>query len=85
MTTVAIVGGGITGLAAARELELRSSAEIVLLEASARIGGIIETLEMDGAVVEAGPDWFLTRTDAALEMCRELGLADDLIVPDVIG
>jgi oxygen-dependent protoporphyrinogen oxidase len=85
--TAVVIGGGITGLVAARELarELSRDSNIVLLEASARLGGKILTTELDGAVVEAGPDWFLTRSPAALELCDELGLAREVVSPQGFG
>lgn len=86
MTTVAVAGGGITGLVAARELErLQASANVILFEARDRLGGKIGTIELEGAVVETGPDWFVTRDDAAVQLCTELGLRDHLIPPDVMG
>jgi protoporphyrinogen/coproporphyrinogen III oxidase len=85
--TAVVVGGGITGLVAARELarELSRDSSIVLLEASGRLGGKILTTELDGAVVEAGPDWFLTRSPAALELCDELGLTTEVVRPQGFG
>jgi len=80
-----VVGAGITGLVAARTLERAADVEIVVVEASGRVGGKIRTLEMDGAVVEAGPDWFLTTNPAALDLCSRLGLADDLVRPAIEG
>lgn len=86
MTTFAVAGGGITGLVTARELErLQPSANVILLEAGDRLGGKIGTIEMQGAVVETGPDWFVTRDGSAAELCTELGLDDQLIPPDVMG
>jgi protoporphyrinogen/coproporphyrinogen III oxidase len=82
---VVVVGAGITGLAAARILDREGGAEVVVLEASRRAGGKIRTLDIDGAPVEAGPDWFLTTNPAALDLCRELGLTDDLVRPVTAG
>lgn len=84
MTRVAIIGGGISGLAAAFELEeLRRNAgaavEYVLYEASSRLGGILRTENIDGCVVEAGPDSFITEKPWAADLCRALGLGDQLI------
>jgi oxygen-dependent protoporphyrinogen oxidase len=77
---VAVVGGGITGLAAAYELS-RSGARVVVFEASDRLGGKILTTEFAGRPVDAGADAFLARHPAAVELCRELGLGDRLISP----
>ena len=81
---VAIVGGGITGLSAAYELR-DANVDVTLLEASERLGGKILTHQVAGVPVEAGADWFLTRQPAALELCRRLGLEDDLVPPDRSG
>ena len=83
MTRIAIIGGGISGLAAAFELEelRRAGAAIdyVLYEASARLGGVLRTEHVDGCVVEAGPDSFITEKPWAVDLCRALGLGDQLI------
>ena len=83
MTRIAIVGGGITGLSAAYELEQRRSAgadlEYVLYESSSRLGGVLRTELVDGCVVEAGPDSFITEKPWAADLCRELGIGDQLI------
>jgi oxygen-dependent protoporphyrinogen oxidase len=80
---IAIVGGGIAGLAAAYELEKARAAgaavEYTLFEASPRLGGSLATEIVDGAVLERGPDSFITEKPAAAELCRELGLGGDLI------
>jgi len=80
---IAIVGGGITGLAAAHRLATaRSSSaavEQVLFEASNRLGGVIYSDRVDGCVVETGPDSFLTEKPQTLDLARELGIAGDVI------
>ena len=75
---VAVVGGGIAGLSAAYELE-RRGLTVRLLEASDRIGGVIRTERRDGWVIDAGPDALLAQKPAAVQLCRELGLADRLV------
>ena len=77
---VAVVGGGITGLAAAYFLQ-RAGADVTLVEAGDRLGGKIRTQELEGVPVEAGPDTFLARVPDAVELCRELGLGNDLVAP----
>jgi oxygen-dependent protoporphyrinogen oxidase len=83
MTRIAIIGGGISGLAAAFALEehRRSGANLdyVLYEASARLGGVLRTEHIDGCLVEAGPDSFITEKPWATDLCRALGLGDQLI------
>ena len=77
---VAIVGAGISGLAAAHRLrELDESVEVTLLEASSRAGGVIHTLRADGFLAETGPDNFITNPPTATNLCTRLGLADELI------
>jgi protoporphyrinogen/coproporphyrinogen III oxidase len=75
---VAVVGGGIAGLAAAHALHARN-VPFVLLEASGRLGGVIRTERIGGFVLEAGPDAVLAQKPEAVELCRELGLGDRLI------
>jgi oxygen-dependent protoporphyrinogen oxidase len=78
----AIVGGGIAGLAAAYELEQARRAgkkvEYTLFESRDRLGGSLSSEVVDGAVLERGPDSFLTEKPAAAELCRELGLGAEL-------
>src|ERR1035437_4860691 len=52
---------------------------IHLMERRDRMGGVILTERPDGFVLEGGPDSFLTQKPAALELCRALGLADQVI------
>ena len=76
MKRVVIVGGGITGLAAAWALRQTSAPpEIVLLEKSNRLGGCIYTEYCDGFLIEHGPDVFLTRKPEADQLCKALGLS----------
>jgi protoporphyrinogen/coproporphyrinogen III oxidase len=79
----AIIGGGIAGMAAAYELEKAraagSAAEYTLFEAGNRLGGVLASEIVNGAVLERGPDSFLTEKQAGAELCRELGLSDDLV------
>jgi len=81
---VVVLGAGATGLTAAYELLKRAERdrlhlEVVVLEGSARAGGKIFTETRDGAVIEAGPDSFVTTKPQALELVRELGLAGELV------
>src|SRR5271166_4115668 len=83
MKRIAIVGGGISGLSAAFELEQRrrSGAEVeyILYESSSRLGGVLRTEHIDGCLVEAGPDSFVTEKPWAADLCRTLGIGDQLI------
>lgn len=74
---VAIVGGGIAGLAAAYELQARGVA-FRLFERAARPGGVILTDRTDGFTIDAGPDALLIQKPAAVQLCREIGLGDRL-------
>lgn len=81
---IAVVGGGISGLAAAHRLvelsQQRSRPiDLHLLEASARLGGSIRTERCDGFLIENGPDSFLTEKPAALRLCERLSAVDRLI------
>ena len=73
-----VVGGGISGLSAAYELQRRGLTARVL-EASDRAGGVIATERFDGWVVDRGPDSLLVQKPAAVTLCRELGIADRLV------
>ena len=73
-----IVGGGVSGLAAAYEL-CQQSAPFTLLEAGSRLGGLIRTEQAGGFVLDAGPDSLLVQKPGALELCRDLGLTDRLV------
>ena len=84
MSRVAVVGGGITGLAAAHRLA-QAGAEVVVVESSERLGGKIWTQRNDEVVSEAGPDSFLDREPWATSLCRELGLGPELVAPAHFG
>ena len=83
MKRIAIIGGGISGLSAAYTIEekRRSGApvEYVLFESSPHLGGVLVTDRVDGCLVEAGPDSFLTEKPWAADLCRKIGLGDQLI------
>ncbi|MDT5122310.1 MAG: protoporphyrinogen/coproporphyrinogen oxidase [Acidobacteriota bacterium] len=81
---IVIIGGGISGLAAAHRLmEQRAQSnleiEIVLLEASERLGGVIRTLRRDGFLLEGGPDSFISEKPEAFELAKRIGIASRLI------
>jgi oxygen-dependent protoporphyrinogen oxidase len=100
-----VIGGGVSGLAAARllagapgvsdpledgasnggtgaETETGTAGtEVIILEASERLGGKVLTADAAGALVELGPDQFLRRDPSAERLCRLLGLGDDLVAP----
>ena len=82
MTRIAIIGGGISGLTAAFTLEKHrrtGAVEYTLYESSPRLGGVLRTEHIHGCIVEAGPDSFITEKPWAADLCRTLGLGDQLI------
>lgn len=85
---IAVVGGGIAGLAAALRLRDRAPAdtEITVYEQSGVLGGKLRTGSVAGATVEYGAEAFLTRDptggdSAAVELARQVGLDADLVHP----
>jgi len=77
-TPFVIVGAGIAGLAAAYELA-RQRVPFLLVERTARLGGVILTERIGGFVIDAGPDALLVQKPAAIALCEELGLGDRLV------
>lgn len=74
-STIVIVGGGISGLAAAHYLaRRRPEFEVVVIEQDRQLGGKIRTEHVDGFVVEGGPDSFLSSKARGLGLAQELGL-----------
>jgi oxygen-dependent protoporphyrinogen oxidase len=79
MATVSIIGGGISGLAAAYRLQrIAPDVEVTLLEAERRLGGKILTDRSAGFLLEGGPDSFLTSKPRGVGLCEELGIAGRL-------
>jgi oxygen-dependent protoporphyrinogen oxidase len=80
---VAILGGGISGLAAAHRLtEIAPQVEVRLFEAQNRLGGILQTIRRGDYLIERSADMFTTREPWALDLCKRVGLADDLVETD---
>lgn len=80
---IAIIGGGISGLAAAHRLtELLPQAELSLFEASDRLGGVLHTVHRDGFLIEQSADNFLVKPSSGIDLCRQLGIAGDLLTTD---
>lgn len=77
MKRVAIVGGGISGLALAERLRARGL-EPIVLERAERVGGKIGSLSRDGFVLETGPNGFLDSAPATRALAERIGLADSL-------
>ena len=77
---IVIIGGGISGLAAAhRVLELNQAVQVTILEASGRLGGTIQTESRDGFLIERGPDSFISEKPHAVALAKRLGLESRLI------
>ncbi len=81
---IIVVGGGISGLAAAHRLielsrERSLALDVHLLEASDRLGGCIKTERVGGFLIEAGPDSFISEKPWALRLCERLGITSRLI------
>jgi protoporphyrinogen/coproporphyrinogen III oxidase len=95
---VVVIGGGISGLAAAWELvagpgpgdgrargPMPEGPEVVVLEASPRLGGRIRSGSVGGGVVDLGPDAFVARRPEVVQLCAELGLSGELVAPGAKG
>jgi oxygen-dependent protoporphyrinogen oxidase len=77
---IAVVGGGISGLAAAWELVIAANAEVTVLE-PVRLGGCIQTASFRGHPVDTGPDAFIARVPDGVKLVRELGIEAELVAP----
>jgi len=82
---VVVVGGGVAGLAAAhriveRSLRVGCPVRVTLLEARDRLGGSIVSYRRDGFLIEGGPDSFITQKPWALDLCRRIGIDDQVIL-----
>ncbi len=83
---IAVIGGGIAGLAAAWELATGDDAHagtgspaVVIIDAGDRPGGKLRSQQFAGRVVDLAPDAFLARRPEATELCEELGITDELV------
>jgi oxygen-dependent protoporphyrinogen oxidase len=80
MPSVVIVGAGISGLALAYRLGQQSPDTLIqVLEATPRIGGKVWTERRDGFLIESGPNGFIDLKPSSLDLCRELGIDNQLI------
>ncbi|TBN58193.1 FAD-binding protein [Glaciihabitans arcticus] len=84
MTSFVVVGGGVAGLVTARRLAL-GGATVALLEASDRLGGTVTHHVVGGLVLDAGAESFAVRGDTVAELATELGLGDEIVIPNPAG
>jgi oxygen-dependent protoporphyrinogen oxidase len=76
---IVVIGGGISGLAAAHRLIELGQTNVTLIEASSKLGGTIQTEERDGFLIERGPDSFISEKPEALALAKRLDLESHLI------
>jgi protoporphyrinogen/coproporphyrinogen III oxidase len=81
---VAVVGGGISGLTTAYRLAA-AGVDVTVFEASGRSGGKLGTVQVGDLRLEAGADSFVARKPWAVDLCREIGLGDELVAPGASG
>src|SRR4051812_17360427 len=83
--TVAVVGGGVAGLAAAWELVQHSGVRVVLLESADAVGGKLRGAEVAGHLVDVGAESMLARRPEATDLVRELGLDARITHPEPVA
>ncbi len=77
---VAVIGGGITGLAAAHRLvELAPDVSVTLFESASRLGGVLETVHREGYLIEGGADNWITNVPWATDLCDRIGFSEQLV------
>ncbi|MDR6573284.1 oxygen-dependent protoporphyrinogen oxidase [Curtobacterium sp. 320] len=84
MTDVVVVGGGVAGLVAARDLA-KGGAHVVLVEGSGVLGGMVRRHTVAGLDLDMAADSFATRNDAVGRLAIELGLGNEVTTPDLRG
>ena len=87
MVRVAVIGGGISGLSTAYEIEQQATAagqdiEVVVVESDERLGGKMKTDLVDGFICEYGPQGFVDNKPEPLDLCLRLGLDSELVRAD---
>ena len=79
-----VVGGGVAGLAAADRLT-SAGLDVTLLESTHRLGGNLRTVSFAGRRLDMGAEVLVTADPTAIDLCRDLGLAGELVAPAVHG
>src|SRR2546425_13182159 len=82
---VVVVGAGIAGLTAAWELQRSGGVDVTVLEAERRAGGVIVTEQVEGFIVEGGPDGFLAGEPELPALANELGIGDHIVSQQARG
>ncbi|MDY6051649.1 MAG: protoporphyrinogen oxidase [Rothia sp. (in: high G+C Gram-positive bacteria)] len=82
--TALVIGGGISGLLAARELA-RAGKKVTLVEREDHLGGAVGAHQLAGLVLDSGAESFATRTDAVRNLLTDLGLAERIVTPQPLG
>lgn len=83
MTTIAVIGGGISGLSTAFHLrQSNPGVEVVVVDNRPKVGGVIQTTRRDGFIIESAADNFITTNTEVLDLCQRLGLDDQLVSPN---
>jgi oxygen-dependent protoporphyrinogen oxidase len=84
MNRAVVIGGGISGLAAAHRLS-RDGVEVTVIEATAVVGGKLRVSDVAGLPVDEGAETFLRRVPEALDLIHAVGLGDQLVAPAQSG
>ncbi|QDU02761.1 Protoporphyrinogen oxidase [Gimesia chilikensis] len=84
---IAVIGGGVTGLSAAHRIlelsdEQQQPVEVTLFESQPEAGGWIGTIDQGDYLIDTGADMFITNKPAGINLCKRLGLVDQLISTD---
>ncbi|WP_394939104.1 protoporphyrinogen oxidase [Psychromicrobium sp. YIM B11713] len=83
-STAVVIGGGMAGLVAARELA-HAGVSVTLLEATGQVGGAVAAHEVGGLVLDAGAESYAKRSKAFEELASQLGLTEQLVEPNPVG
>lgn len=83
---IAIIGGGIAGLSAAWQFQKHNrDFEVSLFDASNSLGGVLQTEQVGGFLVESSADMFVSDPDPAIRLCEEIGFANQLVRTNTVG